>query len=211
MPELTTDMLLRAYSIGVFPMAEDRDDPELVWVDPRMRGIIPMPRFHVPKRLRRTVRKNAFEVTFNKDFTGVIEGCAEETSNRPSTWINRRIVDLYTSLHFEGYGHSVECWQGQQLVGGLYGISLKGVFFGESMFSQETDASKVALVHLATRLSVGGFRFIDTQFITNHLSRFGAVEVPRNEYRGILAAALQVEAVFDSDYSLRDLEAILSQ
>ncbi len=211
MPELTTDMLLRAYSIGVFPMAEDRDDPELVWVDPRMRGIIPMRRFHVPKRLRRTVRNDDFEVTFNKDFTGVIEGCAEETNDRPRTWINDRIVDLYTSLHFKGHGHSVECWREGELVGGLYGISLRGVFFGESMFSRETDASKIALVHLATRLSVGGYAFIDTQFITKHLSRFGAVEVPRNEYRGMLAAALKIDADFDVAYSGEDLEAILLQ
>ena len=211
MPELTTDMLLRAYSVGVFPMAEDRDDPELVWVDPRMRGIIPMPHFHVPKRLRRTVRNGAFEVTFNKDFAGVIESCAEETNDRPRTWINDRIVDLYTSLHFKGHGHSVECWRDGVLMGGLYGISLRGVFFGESMFSRETDASKIALVHLATRLSVGGFAFIDTQFITKHLSRFGAIEVPRNEYRGILAAALKFDADFSVAFRDEDLEAILRQ
>ena len=211
MPELTTDMLLRAYSIGVFPMAEDRDDPELVWVDPRMRGIIPLRRFDVPKRLRRTVRKGAFEVTFNKDFTGVIERCAEETTDRPRTWINDRIVDLYTSLHFKGHGHSVECRREGELVGGLYGISLRGVFFGESMFSRETDASKIALVHLATRLSVGGFAFIDTQFITKHLSRFGAIEVPRNEYRGMLAAALKIDADFDVAFGDEELGAILRQ
>ena len=211
MPELTTDMLLRAYSIGVFPMAEDRDDPELVWVDPRMRGIIPMRHFHVPKRLRRTVRNGAFEVTFNKDFAGVIEGCAEETNDRPRTWINDRIVDLYTSLHFKGHGHSVECWRDGELMGGLYGISLRGVFFGESMFSRETDASKIALVHLATRLSVGGFAFIDTQFITKHLSRFGAIEVPRNKYRGMLAAALKIDADFDVAFGDEDLEGTLRQ
>jgi len=211
MPDLTPDMLLRAYSIGVFPMAEDRDDPELVWVDPRMRGIIPMSKFHVPRRLRRTVRSGAFEVTFDKDFAGVIEGCAEATEGRPRTWINSRIVDLYTSLHFKGHGHSVECWRDGNLVGGLYGISLKGVFFGESMFSRETDASKVALVHLAAKLSVGGYAFIDTQFITKHLSRFGAIEVPRNEYRGLLAAALKFDSDFDVPYNAEDLDAILQQ
>jgi len=211
MPDLTPDMLLRAYSIGVFPMAEDRDDPELVWVDPRMRGIISMQNFHVPKRLRRTIRSGQFNVTFNRDFSGVIEGCAEATDGRPRTWINDRIVDLYTSLHFKGHGHSVECWRDGDLVGGLYGISLKGVFFGESMFSRETDASKVALVHLAARLSVGGFAFIDTQFITKHLSRFGAIEVPRSEYRGLLAAALKIEATFDMEYTRDDLETILAQ
>ena len=211
MPDLTPDMLLRAYSIGVFPMAEDRDDPELVWVDPRMRGIISMQNFHMPKRLRRTIRSGQFNVTFNRDFSGVIEGCAEATDGRPRTWINDRIVDLYTSLHFKGHGHSVECWRDGDLVGGLYGISLKGVFFGESMFSRETDASKVALVHLAARLSVGGFAFIDTQFITKHLSRFGAIEVPRSEYRGLLAAALKIEATFDMEYTRDDLETILAQ
>jgi leucyl/phenylalanyl-tRNA--protein transferase len=204
-------MLLRAYSIGVFPMAEDRDNPELVWVDPRMRGIIPMSKFHVPRRLRRTVRNDTFEVTFDRNFADVIEGCAEVTEGRPRTWINSRIVDLYTSLHFKGHGHSVECWQDGALVGGLYGISLKGVFFGESMFSRATDASKVALVHLAAKLSVGGYAFIDTQFITKHLSRFGAVEVPRNEYRGLLAAALKFDSEFGVDYDAGDLEAILHQ
>ena len=211
MPDLTPDMLLRAYSIGVFPMAENQDDPELVWVDPRMRGIIPMSKFHVPRRLRRTVRNDTFEVTFDRDFAGVIEGCAEATEGRPRTWINSRIVDLYTSLHFKGHGHSVECWQDGDLVGGLYGISLKGVFFGESMFSRATDASKVALVHLAAKLSVGGYAFIDTQFITKHLSRFGAIEVPRNEYRGLLAAALKFDSEFGVDYDAGDLEAILQQ
>ena len=192
-------------------MAEDRDDPELVWVDPRMRGIIPMNKFHVPRRLRRTVRNDTFEVTFDRGFTDVIESCAEATEGRPRTWINSRIVDLYTSLHFKGHGHSVECWQDGDLVGGLYGISLKGVFFGESMFSRATDASKVALIHLAAKLSVGGYAFIDTQFITKHLSRFGAIEVPRNEYRGLLAAALKFDSKFDVDYDARDLEAILQQ
>lgn len=211
MPDLTPDMLLRAYSIGVFPMAEDRDDPELVWVDPRMRGIIPMSKFHVPRRLRRTIRNGPFDITFDRDFAGVIEGCAESTEGRPRTWINSRIVDLYTALHYKGHGHSVECWQDGALVGGLYGIALQGVFFGESMFSRETDASKVALVHLAARLSVGGFAFIDTQFITRHLSRFGAIEVPRNEYRGLLAAALKVDSDFGLTYGPEELEAILQQ
>ena len=211
MPDLTPDMLLRAYSIGVFPMAEDRDDPELVWVDPRMRGIIPMNKFHVPRRLRRTVRNDTFEVTFDRGFADVIESCAEATEGRPRTWINSRIVDLYTSLHFKGHGHSVECWQDGDLVGGLYGISLKGVFFGESMFSRATDASKVALIHLAAKLSVGGYAFIDTQFITKHLSRFGAIEVPRNEYRSLLAAALKFDSEFGVDYDAGDLEAILQQ
>ena len=176
-----------------------------------MRGIIPMNKFHVPRRLRRTVRNDTFEVTFDRGFADVIESCAEATEGRPRTWINSRIVDLYTSLHLKGHGHSVECWQDGDLVSCLYGISLKGVFFGESMFSRATDASKVALIHLAAKLSVGGYAFIDTQFITKHLSRFGAIEVPRNEYRGLLAAALKFDSEFDVDYDAGDLEAILQQ
>ena len=147
----------------------------------------------------------------NRHFSGVIEGCAEATDGRPRTWINDRIVDLYTSLHFKVHAHSVECWRDGDLVGGLYGISVKGVFFGERRFSRETDASKVALVHLAARLSVGGFAFIDTQLITKHHSRFGAVEVPRSEYRGLLAAALQIDATYNMEYTDDDLEAILTQ
>ena len=211
MPDLTPDFLLRAYSIGVFPMAEDRDASELFWVDPRMRGIIPLKHFHVPRRLKRTVRKKKFSVTFNKDFSGVIDGCAEITKGRTRTWINNHIIDLYTSLHFKGYGHSVESWQAGELVGGLYGISLRCVFFGESMFSRENDASKVALVHLAARLRASGFDFIDTQFITKHLSRFGAIEVPRKEYRVILASAMNTNASLNSEYNTIDLEKLLCQ
>ena len=209
MPDLTPDMLLKAYAVGVFPMAEDRGDPELFWVDPRMRGIISLERFHVPRRLRRTVRSGRFEVTFDRDFEGVIEGCAASTAGRPRTWINDRIIELYTSLHHSRHAHSVECRRDGELVGGLYGVSLKRVFFGESMFSEAHDASKVALVHLAARLIAGGYSFIDTQFITKHLSRFGAVEVPRNEYRVMLAEALRGEATFANGAGAADLEAIL--
>ncbi len=209
MPELTPDMLLKAYAVGVFPMAEDRDDPELFWVDPRMRGIIPLDRFHVSRRMVRTMRSGQFEITFDRDFEGVIEGCAEATSDRPRTWINDRIVTLYTSLFHMGRAHSVECWQAGRLAGGLYGVALGGVFFGESMFSRERDASKVALVSLAERLMAGGFVFIDTQFVTKHLSRFGAVEVPRNEYRKLLAEALRVEARFHPERHPSDLESLL--
>ena len=198
MPELTPDMLLRAYSVGVFPMAEDRDDLELVWVDPRMRGIIPMSKFRVPRRLRRTLRNCPFEVTFDKDFAGVIEGCAEATDGRPRTWINSRIVDLYTSLHFKGHGHSVECWKDGDLLGGLYGISLRGVFFGESMFSEVSNASKVALVHLVARLKSDGFILLDTQFNTEHLMQFGAIEIDRKEYQTLLHAALSMQGHFSS-------------
>ncbi len=209
MLELTPDMLLRAYAIGVFPMAEDRDDPELFWVDPRMRGIIPLDDFHVPRRLQRTVRSGRFHVTFDHAFEEVIEGCAEATDMRPRTWINDRIVTLYTSLFHMRHAHSVECWCGGELVGGLYGVSLGGAFFGESMFSRERDASKVALVHLVARLQSGGFRLLDAQFTTDHLGQFGAREIPRKEYRIMLAEALNREAHFDPDAEAEDISALL--
>lgn len=211
MPDLTPDMLLKAYAVGVFPMAEDRDDPELFWVDPRMRGVIMLDSFHVPRRLRKTLRSGRYEVTFDTDFEAVIESCAEPTPDRPRTWINDRIITLYTSLFHMGRAHSIECREGDTLIGGLYGVALGGVFFGESMFSRARDASKVALVHLVALLRAGGFVFVDTQFITKHLSHFGATELPRNEYRRLLAAALRIEADFNIPYDDRDLEAVLQQ
>ena len=210
MPDLTPDMLLRAYEVGVFPMAEDRNDPELFWVDPRVRGIIPLDKFHVPRSLRRTVRRGAFQITYDQEFEAVIEGCAEATGERPRTWINDNIIDLYCTLHRMGHAHCVECRRDGQLVGGLYGVSLGAGFFGESMFSRVTDASKVALVYLATSLMQGGYRFIDTQFITRHLARFGAVEIPRNEYRKLLNDALKRNTVFVTDPDPQFLEHVLS-
>ena len=209
MLEPTPDMLLRAYAIGVFPMAEDRDDPELFWVDPRLRGVIPLERFHVPRRLRRTVRSKRFEVTFDRDFHAVIEACADATKSRPQTWINERIITLYTSLYHMGHAHSVECWRDGVLAGGLYGITLGGAFFGESMFSLANDASKVALVHLVARLRAGGFTLLDSQFITSHLSQFGAREIPRATYRRRLAEALKVNADFYRDFGYDDLAALV--
>lgn len=199
MPDLTPDMLLKAYAVGVFPMAEDRNDPELFWVDPRMRGVIQLDRFHVPRSLRKVIRRGTFEITFDNAFESVIEFCAESTEERPRTWINDKIIELYTTLHRMGHAHSVECWLEGRLVGGLYGVSLGGVFFGESMFSRVTDASKVALVYLAAALRVGGYRFIDTQFITKHLARFGAVELPRNEYRKLLSHSLGMRTRFETN------------
>lgn len=210
MPDLTPDMLLRAYEVGVFPMAEDRNDPELFWVDPRVRGIIPLDKFHVPRSLRRTVRRGAFEVGYDLAFEAVIEGCAEATGERPRTWINDNIIDLYCTLHRMGRAHCVECRQNGRLVGGLYGVSLGAAFFGESMFSRVTDASKVALVYLATSLVQGGYLFIDTQFITRHLARFGAVEIPRNEYRRLLKDALKHNTVFVTDPDPQFLERVLT-
>lgn len=211
MLELTPDMLLRAYAIGVFPMAEDRDDPELFWVDPRMRGIIPLDDFHVPRRLQRTVRSGRFHVTFDHAFEEVIESCAESTEVRPRTWINDRIVTLYTSLFHMRHAHSVECWQDGELVGGLYGVSLGGAFFGESMFSRVRDASKVALVHLVARLRAGGFTLLDAQFTTEHLNQFGAREIPRKDYRRQLSVALNVDAYFDPDADTEDISALLQR
>ena len=209
MPDLTPDMLLRAYAIGVFPMAEDRDDPDLFWVDPRMRGIIPLDDFHVPKRLRRTVRGDKFHVTVDTNFEATIEACAQSTEERPRTWINDRIIMLYSSLYHLGYAHSVECWRAGEMVGGLYGVSMGGAFFGESMFSRETDASKVALVHLVTRLKNAGFTLLDSQFITRHLRRFGATEIPRGEYRMRLAEALKLTADFSRAPTKDEIEAVL--
>jgi len=195
--EITPEVLLRAYACGIFPMAESADDPTLFWVEPEWRGIIPLDRFHVPSRLARTVRSDAFTVTVNRAFSAVIAGCAEPQLQREDTWINQRIRDLYTGLHRLGHCHSVEVWEDGDLAGGLYGVSLGGAFFGESMFHRVRDASKVALVHLVARLIVGGFTLLDTQFVTPHLRMFGAMEVPRRNYRGKLDAALEKAADFN--------------
>jgi leucyl/phenylalanyl-tRNA--protein transferase len=194
--DLTPELLLKAYSVGLFPMAESADDPALFWVDPERRGIMPLEGFHVPRSLRKTLRKRPFDVACDTDFVGVVRACAEPTATRPSTWINEEIVRLYGALHRMGHAHSVECRRDGVLVGGLYGVALGGAFFGESMFSRATDASKVALVHLVARLRRGGFLLLDAQFITAHLARFGAVEVPRAKYRRLLATALAQQARF---------------
>jgi leucyl/phenylalanyl-tRNA--protein transferase len=196
MTELTPDLLLRAYTIGLFPMAETAEDPELFWVDPERRGVIPLDTFHVPRSLRKTVRRGRFEVTVDRDFFGVLDGCAEITEKRRATWINSEIVRLYGDLHRRGFAHSVECWREGRLVGGLYGVALGGAYFGESMFSRDTDASKVALVHLVVRLLRGGFTLLDTQFVTPHLAKFGAVEISRAAYRRQLSRALDIQARF---------------
>ncbi len=196
--EITADILLRAYAYGVFPMGESRDDPSLYWVDPQERGIIPLDGFKLPRKLRSTVRKSPFNVTIDTAFRAVMEACALPAPGRSGTWINDRIVDLYCELHERGYAHSVECWKGQQLVGGLYGVSLGAAYFGESMFSRETDASKIALTYLVARLRRGGFKLLDTQFVTDHLAQFGALEIPRDEYRQRLAEAITLPSDFYS-------------
>ncbi|MEM5473206.1 leucyl/phenylalanyl-tRNA--protein transferase [Hoeflea sp. AS60] len=190
-PQITPDLLLRAYASGLFPMADSADDPDLFWLEPELRGVLPLDAFHVPKRLARTVRQIPFEIRFNTAFDDVVSACAESVENRPSTWINSTISELYSSLHRLNHAHSVEAWHDGQLVGGLYGVSLRRAFFGESMFSRVTDASKVCLVHLVTRLRERGFVLLDTQFTTEHLKRFGAIDVPRADYADMLADALE--------------------
>ena len=187
-------MLLRAYAEGLFPMAETHDSPELYWVSPEKRGIIPLDEVHVPHRLARTVRSGHFEITTDRAFGTVMRGCA--APGRGETWINDEILHLYAALHAGGHAHSVECWQSGELVGGLYGVKLGAAFFGESMFSKARDASKVALVHLVETLKQGGFMLLDTQFLTAHLATFGAREIPREDYLVLLHRAIAREAVW---------------
>lgn len=194
--EITPEVLLRAYACGIFPMSESADDPTIFWVEPEQRGVIPLDGFRVSSRLARTVKADAFRVTINTAFRQTIAACAEPKPGRDDTWINNRIRDLYTSLHGIGHCHSVEVWTGDKLVGGLYGVSLGRAFFGESMFHRTRDASKVALVHLVARLIAGGFVLLDTQFVTDHLRSFGAVEVPRRRYRALLDDAIAGSADF---------------
>lgn len=191
MVQVTPDILLRAYASGLFPMARGRDDPKVYWVDPDWRGVLPLDEFHVSRSLRRTLRKTPFRVTADRAFDRVVAGCAEPVPDRPETWINAEIEALFRDLYRRGLAHSVEVWSEGTLVGGLYGLSMAGAFFGESMFSRRTDASKVALCHLVARLRAGGFRLLDTQFITAHLAHFGAIEVPRGLYMERLDEALR--------------------
>lgn len=177
-------------------MAESADDPELYWVDPVQRGILPLDKFHLPRRLARTIRSERFTIACDKDFSAVMRGCAEPTAERPQTWINDEIIAVYGALHADGHAHSVEAYSNGELVGGLYGVSLGGAFFGESMFSRVTDASKVALAHLVAHLIRGGYCLLDTQFVTEHLQRFGTIEISRARYRHVLADALATRAYF---------------
>jgi leucyl/phenylalanyl-tRNA--protein transferase len=199
MLEITPELLLQAYRIGVFPMGERRDDPKLYWLDPRLRAILPLDGFHLPKRLARTVRQGVFDVTADEAFTDVMRACAEPRPGHPESWINEPILGLYGSLHRRGHAHSIECRRDGMLVGGLYGVSVGAAFFGESMFSRERDASKVALVHLVARLIKGGFRLLDCQFMTEHLRSFGAIEMPREEFRVLLAEAVDRRANFQRE------------
>jgi leucyl/phenylalanyl-tRNA--protein transferase len=209
--EITPEVLLKAYACGIFPMAESADDPALYWIEPDLRGIIPLTGFHVPARLARTVRATPFTVLVDRDFDAVIDGCAEPNRGRARTWINERIRRIYRGLYDRGHCHTVEVYDGDNLVGGLYGVSLGAVFFGESMFHRARDASKIALVHLIARLNAGRYRLLDTQFVTDHLKSFGAVEVGKQRYHALLEQALAGEADFAAlplDRSISGAEAL---
>ncbi len=189
---LSPELLLHAYSIGIFPMAEHRDDPEVFWVDPKRRGIFPLERFHISRSLARRIRRGGFQISINRDFAGVLDGCAD----RAETWINEEIRGHYLALHALGHAHSLEVWDGPRLVGGVYGVQLGAAFFGESMFSRQTDASKVALAFLVDRLNRGGFTLFDTQFLTPHLASLGAIEITRAAYQRRLKRAIAQDADF---------------
>lgn len=196
--EITPEVLLKAYACGIFPMAEAADDPALYWIEPEKRGIIPLDEFHIPARLARTVRTTGLTVAINRDFDSVIAACGEATAGRGRTWINGRIKTLYRRLYDHGHCHSVEVYDAGRLVGGLYGVSLGGVFFGESMFHRVRDASKIALVHLVARLRAGCYQLLDTQFVTDHLRTFGACEISKRQYHKLLETALLGDGRFDA-------------
>lgn len=211
---ITPELVLKAYAYGVFPMAKSRNDTDVFWVQPKLRGVIPLDQFHVSRSLRKTLRRGVFRVTVNADFAGVLAGCAESTEDRADTWINDHIMELFNQLHEAGLAHSIEVWLDDEngkplLAGGLYGLAMGAAFFGESMFSRATDASKVALTHLAAILIKGGFTLLDTQFITDHLKTFGAIEIPQKEYLAQLGAALARKGEFAGPVSQSDLEALL--
>lgn len=208
--EVTPALMLRAYRAGLFPMAETRSSDRLYWLDPEQRGILPLEGFHLPRRLRRSVLAGTYTVSADRDFAGVIAGCAESRPGRADTWINSEIERLFLALHADGHAHSVEAWEGPRLVGGLYGVALGGAFFGESMFARARDASKIALAHLVARLRLGGFGLLDTQFVTAHLAQFGAVEIARAEYRALLEAAVVLPARWEAAPPPDELAAVLA-
>ena len=209
---LPAELLLRAYAAGIFPMAESRDDPQVFWVDPKQRGVLPLDRFHIAKSLHKVLKKGEFLVRANSAFERVLDECAAPGPGRRDTWINDPIREAVIELHHLGFAHSVETWKDGKLVGGLYGVALRGAFFGESMFSRTTNASKVALCHLVARLRMGGFRLLDTQFVTDHLKTFGCEEIPAREYQKRLEAALDYQARFPInpalDLVMREIETI---
>ncbi|UWR01875.1 leucyl/phenylalanyl-tRNA--protein transferase [Ruegeria conchae] len=192
---LSPELLLHGYSIGIFPMAEHRDDPELFWIDPKIRGVFPLDGFHISRSLARRLRTCGFTISINRDFAGVVDGCAD----RSETWINPELRRLYQELHQAGRAHSLEVWEGASLIGGVYGVVLGAAFFGESMFSRRTDASKIALAYLVDRLRQTGFTLFDTQFLTAHLASLGAIEIPRAVYHSELKQAIDLKADFTTD------------
>ncbi len=194
--DITAQVLIKAYSCGIFPMAESAEDTTLYWIEPEHRGIVPLNKVHIPRRLARSIRSSAFDVRVDNDYDGVLDGCAASRPGRRSTWINERIRNLYRDLYELGYCHTVEVWHEEKLVGGLYGVALGGAFFGESMFSTMRDASKIAMVYLIARLISGGYQLLDTQFVTEHLRQFGTVEVERKDFHVLLEKALPIEAEF---------------
>jgi leucyl/phenylalanyl-tRNA--protein transferase len=209
MTDITAELVLKAYAYGVFPMAKSRQDTDVFWVQPKLRGVIPLEAFHVTRSLRKRLRKETYRVTVNQAFNAVMMGCAEATDVRADTWINDRIIGLFTELHEAGLAHSVETWEGDRLVGGLYGLAMGAAFFGESMFSRATDSSKVALCHLVGILKAGDFVLLDTQFITDHLKQFGAIEISQKDYLGQLAVALARQGHFTGPLPLPELERVL--
>jgi leucyl/phenylalanyl-tRNA--protein transferase len=209
MSTITPQILLKAYGAGIFPMAESADDNALYWIEPEERGIFPLDGFHIPRSLRKVLRRRQFDIRVDTAFADVIGACAAKTVDRKTTWINSRIRALYGQLHKMGCCHTVECWQAGQLVGGLYGVRIGAAFFGESMFSRVTDASKVALVHLVARLNAGGFTLLDAQFMTPHLGRFGARPVGREDYRKMLDTAIERDADFFAFKNDADAEEVL--
>lgn len=209
--KITPGILLRAYSAGLFPMAESADDPSLHWIAPELRGVIPLDGFHIPRSLAKQVRRREFEIRVDTAFDAVISGCAEARPERASTWINATIRELYNELFSLGFCHSVECWKGDRLVGGLYGVSIGTAFFGESMFSRASGASKVALVHLVARLKAGGYTLLDSQFVNPHLTQFGCVEMAQADYKKLLVEALKEEAAFGRFGADRDPELVLAK
>ena len=206
-PSLTPELLLRGYAVGIFPMADSRDSDELHWIDPQHRGVFPLDGFHISRSLRRTLRTTKMHVTFDQDFTGVVTGCAD----RGETWINQTIFDLYAQLFDAGYAHSVEIWDSGTLVGGVYGVTIGAAFFGESMFSRRTDASKIALTYLIDRLRLGGFALFDTQFLTPHLASLGAIEITRGRYQRRLSQAISKSADFNRTTDVATPDQVLQR
>jgi len=206
---INEETILKSYSLGIFPMSESFDDPNLYWINPKKRGVIPINDFKISKNLRKEIKKKKFLITINKDFNGVIKNCAKKTKNRPSTWINKEIIKLYSNLHKIGHAHSIEAWHQDKLVGGLYGVSLGSAFFGESMFSIMSNSSKICLVYLLVNLKIKKFTLLDTQFVNPHLKKLGAIEISRKKYLKMLGSSLKKSANFNKKISQSSIYDII--